>query len=328
MSKLTSQSTELDFADEPGRNLARWKAVVARAFPPLRMSLTGTKDFTGHIKAAGSTELFMSAISSSGHVIERRPELISGSDTGYLKLSFHLTGSSLMVQDGRELLLRPGDMTLYDTARPYSMVHEDDFSFLVAMFPRELIRGYVPDSESLAGVKIDGTSGVGAMVSSYLQGLASNLDALSGPSGERLSRIGLDLIGTLLAEQLSREPAQGSGTVQLRRVYRYIEDHLPEPDLAPAGIAAAHYISVRHLHGLFRTEGHTVAAWIRSRRLECCRQDLRDPKLAPLTVGEIAARWGLVDAGHFSKIFRAAYGVPPSSWRAAVLPAPARSTGA
>jgi AraC-like DNA-binding protein len=314
MSKLTVRKTDVDFNAEPSTNFARWKSILGAAFPPLRMSLSGTNSFTGHVRAAGSHQLLMSHISSSGHVIERRPDLISNNDGGYLKLSLHLTGTSLMVQDGRELVLQPGDMTLYDTSRPYSMVHEDDFSFLVAMFPGDVIRSYAPESQSLAGVKIDGTTGLGAMVASYMHGLSNNLDALNGPTGERLSRIGLDLIGTLLADQLDDLPQHGTA-VQLRQIYRYIEDHLPEPDLTPSSIAAAHFISIRHLHSLFRTEGHTVAAWIRSRRLEHCRQDLGDPLLAGHSVSEIAGRWGFLDAGHFSKTFRQAFGVSPSSLR-------------
>ncbi|HEX2246998.1 MAG TPA: helix-turn-helix domain-containing protein, partial [Arthrobacter sp.] len=201
-----------------------------------------------------------------------------------------------------------------DTSRPYSMVHEDDFSFLVAMFPADVIGGYAPDSQSLAGHKIDGTSGVGAMVASYMNGLVENLESLAGPTGERLSRIGLDLIGTLLADQLDTLPQKGTPAL-LRQVYRYIEDHLPESDLTPSSIAAEHFISVRHLHDLFHEEGQTVAAWIRSRRLDKCRRDLRDPLLVGHSVSEIAARWGLLDPGHFSKIFRKAYGIAPSSVR-------------
>jgi AraC-like DNA-binding protein len=317
MSKLSAPHTDLDFAAEPAWNLSGWKAVIARAFPPLRMSLSGTTEFSGRLRAAGTAELFLSEISASGHVIERRPELISGSSQEYLKLSLHLSGSSLIVQDGRELVLQPGDMTLYDTGRPYSMIHEHNVSFLVAMFPKEIVRGYLTDSESLAGLRMDGNSGVGAMVAAYLQGLTGNLSSLSGPTGDRLSRIGLDLIGALLAEELSVMPAQGGSTVLLQRIYQYIEAHLQEPDLGPAEIAAAHYISVRYLHNLFRPRGHTVAAWIRSRRLERCRKDLRDPAFAHLSVSEIAGRWGMHDAGHFSKLFRSQYQQTPSTWRAA-----------
>jgi AraC-like DNA-binding protein len=32
-------------------------------------------------------------------------------------------------------------------------------------------------------------------------------------------------------------------------------------------------------------------------------------------VSAIAARWGLIDAAHFGRLFRAAYGLPPAEYR-------------
>ncbi|HYP73799.1 MAG TPA: helix-turn-helix domain-containing protein, partial [Microbacterium sp.] len=86
--------------------------------------------------------------------------------------------------------------------------------------------------------------------------------------------------------------------------------------LSPGSIAAAHYISTRHLHGLFQEQGTTVSTWIRMRRLEQCRRDLADPLHAGSPVAAISARWGFVDAAHFSRSFKQAYGVSPSEYRA------------
>ncbi len=57
----------------------------------------------------------------------------------------------------------------------------------------------------------------------------------------------------------------------------------------------------------------TVSTWIRTRRLEQCRRDLLDPMLADRPVAAIAARWGFVDAAHFSRAFKTAFGVSPAS---------------
>jgi AraC-like DNA-binding protein len=80
-------------------------------------------------------------------------------------------------------------------------------------------------------------------------------------------------------------------------------------------IAAAHHVSVRYLHKLFETEQSGVAAWIRQRRLERCRRDLLDPALRTQPVSAIAARWGLTEPAHFSRLFRAAYGMPLVEYR-------------
>jgi AraC-like DNA-binding protein len=59
-----------------------------------------------------------------------------------------------------------------------------------------------------------------------------------------------------------------------------------------------------------------VAGWVRQRRLERCRRDLLDPASAARPVSAVAARWGLVNAAHFSRAFRAAYGLSPVEYRA------------
>ncbi|MER6004985.1 helix-turn-helix transcriptional regulator [Nonomuraea angiospora] len=89
---------------------------------------------------------------------------------------------------------------------------------------------------------------------------------------------------------------------------------LGDPHLNPDAIAA-HHISLRYLHKLFQQEGHTVAGWIRERRLEQCRRDLANPQLATRLINAIAARWGFTNAGHFSQASRNAYGLPPRQFR-------------
>jgi AraC-like DNA-binding protein len=91
---------------------------------------------------------------------------------------------------------------------------------------------------------------------------------------------------------------------------------LGDPDVSPATVAAAHYISLRYLHNLFETQETTVADWIRRRRLERCRRDLLDPALRAEPVGSIGARWGLTSPAHFTRLFRGAYGLPPAAYRA------------
>jgi AraC-like DNA-binding protein len=86
--------------------------------------------------------------------------------------------------------------------------------------------------------------------------------------------------------------------------------HLGDRDLTPARIAAAHHISVRRLYSVLSSAGIGLGDWIRARRLEQCRAELAGG--APhLTVAGVARRWGFVNAAHFSRVFREAYGVAP-----------------
>jgi transcriptional regulator GlxA family with amidase domain len=95
----------------------------------------------------------------------------------------------------------------------------------------------------------------------------------------------------------------------------YISAWLGDPALTPERIAVANNVSLRTLHRIFQANDTTVAGWIRQRRLDRCRRDLTNLALADRPVRAIATRWGFVDAAHFSRAFKAAYGTSPAAYR-------------
>ena len=103
--------------------------------------------------------------------------------------------------------------------------------------------------------------------------------------------------------------------VLFRQIQAFIQQHLADPDLCPETIAATHHISIRTLHRLFGEHDLTIAAWIRARRLEHCRRDLTDPLLRVQPIHAIARRWGFTNPPHFTRAFRATYGVTPTDYQ-------------
>jgi AraC-like DNA-binding protein len=121
-----------------------------------------------------------------------------------------------------------------------------------------------------------------------------------------------------LVRGLHGRPVRGEespGGLLRARIRRHIAEHLANPGLGPEAIARAHFISRSYLDRLFRDEPRTVAETIRDGRLERCRQDLADPRLAGRTVLDIALDWGFASAAHFSRAFRARYGMSPRDAR-------------
>lgn len=300
------------------RTFDEFRTAVSESFVPLQVTSARPDPFWGRIRSAEADEVHVSEVSAAEHVVERTPELIARGDRQYFKLSLQLAGTGLLIQDDREAVLHPGDLAVYDTQRPYTLVFDDDFRTMVVMFPKRLIDLPADVVAQLTAVRMSGTTGVGGIIVPFLAQLVGNLEQLSGATGARLAHSALDLVTTMFANELDVNAGPGTPhQVLLQRIRAYIDRNLASTDLGPAQIAAAHFISTRHLHGIFREQGTTVSAWIRTRRLERCRRDLLSPLYADRPVAAIAARWGFVDAAHFSRVFKAAYAESPSELRAA-----------
>lgn len=297
-------------------SIPEWHDIVSQSFVPLDITATSRGSFSASLRARALDEIELCEIKAGSHKVERTTELIARSDRKYFKLSLQLSGTCLLLQDNREAVLQPGDLAVYDTQRPYTLVHDEDFRSMVIMFPHDLIDLPVDAVGQLTAVRLAAEQGLGRVISPFLVQIAHNLDQLSGAGGRRLTRNALDLVTTMFANELAIRPENHDPNRQLLdKVRAYIDANLSDAEMTPADIAAAHYISTRHLYNLFKPSGTTVAAWIRSRRLEHCRRDLTDPVCADRPVAAIASRWGFVDAAHFSRLFKSSFGTPPGSYR-------------
>jgi AraC-like DNA-binding protein len=231
----------------------------------------------------------------------------------------------LVVQDGREALLAPGDLTFYDTTRPYSLRFAEPYGLQVFALPRQALGLSEEEVRRLTAVATRPDEGLAALVASFLVRLASDAAGYLSQTGDVLARNAVDLLTTLAAERLGRGLAtrDDSATTALRlRVHAFIDRHLSDPDLSPETVAAAHHVSVRYLHYLFQEQGTTVSRWIRHRRLEACRRELARRATGGVAVAAVAQRFGLTSPAHFSRVFRAAYGMSPREWRAVAAGAP------
>jgi len=293
-----------------------WKHLVAESFVPLAARTADVDGFRGQMRARVLDRMSVVEVSATSHEVHRTPALIAQAGERYFKLNLQLEGTGLLIQDNREALLRPGDLAIYDTNRPYTLAFEDEARMMVVMFPCDALSLPTDYVGQLAAVRMAGSTGLSGIVGQFIRQLSENLEVLSGPSGSRLATNALDLVSTMLHAEMDIAPDRMKPQALLAvSVREYIEANLSDPQLSPASIAAAHFISTRHLHNVFHESGTTVASWIRSQRLDGTRRELRDPLHAGKSVGTVAASWGFLDAAHFSRIFRDAFGVSPSDCR-------------
>lgn len=309
------QSLELDIAQP--ESISRWRSEMDRAFPPLAITPRDPRGFRACYRAAGADELQLSDLSANAHTVERRPGSVTERHLGFYKMSLQVEGTGIMMQGNREIVLSPGTIAIYDTSRPYTLEFENDYRFIVAMFPKSSLSLPTGLAGDLTARAISSHSGTGSVVAAYMSGLAENLDTLSGASGDRLARTGLELLSTLIATEaaVDVESRPTSGQAMLASICMFINDNLSDANLSPSTIARAHFISVRQLYNIFADTGVTVSQWIRMRRLAEFRRDLSDPVHHAQSITQLAARHGLADSGYYSRVFRETFGMSPSEWR-------------
>jgi AraC-like DNA-binding protein len=307
----------------PGQRFDYWKHVLSDTFVPLEVSSpSGNADFLGRLRGTDLGSLRLIEVHAEPHTARRTARLVKVAPAGCYKIGVQLRGTSVLIQDGREAMLRPGDFTFYDTDRPYTLAFSDPHRMLVLVFPRDMLGLPHDHLAGLTATRLPGEEGgMAALIGPLLVQVAGLLDEMYTPGpgiGIRLAGNVVDLLGTVLAERLDTTPGDPDAAHRslMLQITTFIEEHLAEADLAPAQIAAVHHISLRHLHKLFHSSGTTVVGWIRQRRLEHCGHDLRDPQCASRSVAAVGARWGYPDPAHFSRLFKATYGMGPRDYRA------------
>jgi AraC-like DNA-binding protein len=104
---------------------------------------------------------------------------------------------------------------------------------------------------------------------------------------------------------------------RVQQLYDLIDAQLGDPKLDAGWLARQMHVSRRSLYLLVPDSDGGVATLIRNRRMQRARDLLRDADHDGRTIAEIGRAVGLPSAAHFTRLFRAAYGITPSAFRAA-----------
>jgi AraC-like DNA-binding protein len=279
-------------------------------------------DLDGSVSIRELDSVRIAHFSGSPVAAARTPAQINRSGDGYYLLAMHVRGIARASQHGRQITLRPGDLALLDSSYPYTIefANAGRFEHIAYRIPHARLDARSDRIERALTVRLPADSDPGRLATPYLSILASPNWHTPVSSTLPLLETGLDLLvnAVLLAAGVAVPTAVGQAG-QLHRLKLHTLSRLGEPDLSPAAVAAAHYVSIRQLHRLFARDGTTFGAWLREERLRRCRLDLADPRLREVPIAELAARWGYRSAAHFTRTFAARYGVGPREFRSAAV---------
>lgn len=319
-------SVVLDTAEVPSADRAEyWHEAVSRTFIPLDVALLESAPAPATITSHQLGALQVSLVEAGPQRVERSAGLIARGGEDHLTLALQHRGTARLVQDGCQVELRPGMFAISDAGRPFTKELPEPFVFTAFHWPRSAVGVSEEDLRVLTATAFGTGDDTARLAAAYLESLSRSAGSMDSQSASRLATTALDLLAVLAHERRGRSvpEAPEAALATLARVKDHILRHLGDPDLSPERIAAAHHVSVRYLHKLFRFEGVTVARWIQRRRLEVCRRELARPTAGGATVAALAGRWGFVSASHFSRAFRAAYGISPREWQTCAGTGPA-----
>ncbi|TDD75394.1 helix-turn-helix domain-containing protein [Actinomadura darangshiensis] len=317
----------------PERRLAAFDRFQAAGSHAMRVLSDEPRDFQATARALDLELADVVELTCSSAEVRRTPQLIRAHDPGLYSVVFPLRGGIVVAQSGRQAVLGHRDLALYESRYPLRVriTAENGAATLVrAQVPRALVPWPSPQIDRILATTLSGTSGVGALLVDFLVRVTAEFGAYRQADLPRLGRVAVDLLNGVIAHHLQAGPWDDAHPYGLLpRIQDHVRRHLHDPRLSPRSIAAAHHISVSHLHRLFQSHDMPVTAWIRRLRLEHARLDLGDPALRPLPVHRIAALWGFKDHATFTRAFRAAYGIAPSDYRHRVrTSAPSPAAGA
>lgn len=221
-----------------------------------------------------------------------------------------LTMAGTMAFSGPAYLIRPGEIGLLDFTRDFEH-HSTAGSLASVVIPHTLIVEGGLDCTQLHGHVL--SEAHTSMLRDHIFSLRLIAEHLPQEEVERAARSIVDVLGLTLAlsdrgaDALSAQFAQ---TLK-ERAERIITSQLDHDEINADVLCQALNISRTTLYALYRGE-NGVHNRIRREKLQRARDALAN---STMKIGEIATRFGFHDHAHFSRIFKDAYGLSPSSWR-------------
>jgi len=210
--------------------------------------------------------------------------------------------------------IEPGDVAIFDYARPFRSV-AGDYANLIVHLARESVPAALLALEP-HGLVFPRGSGASRLIGAAMQEFYTRADDLTVSEAEAAIE-GIVALTTACAR--ARLAGEESEHVTSRRkaALDYIDAHLADAQLGPDEIAAAASVSRASLYRLLTAEGGIRAVLLTRRLDHALRLMMADHKDEP-SLAEIARRCGFGGTSQLSRAFRARFGMPPRQYLALV----------
>ena len=263
-------------------------SLALRSLGALRLARVRVSDWSGH---------------RSAREIRANPE-------PYLTILMPLRGSIVLASTKGSQRVGKHELGVWDSTLPMSFtIGRADFEMLSVLVPQRLLRASRSDCGRQHCSRIARHDVLTELCVRHMTTLAHFVDEELRPYELTISSLTTNILDALLTgERGGLRDRHGL----LADIKEYIECYIVEDTLSATTIAAAFDITPRYVHRLFEPGGCSVRDWILRRRVERSTTDLEQ---STDSVTTIAYKWGFKDLGHYSRVFRRVFGLPPRTWR-------------
>jgi AraC family transcriptional activator of tynA and feaB len=225
------------------------------------------------------------------------------------------TGLARVRQAGRTVELKAGEWALFDASIPTSFLVPDD-SRTIGL---SLSYGNCGWSSSVPAGGVSLRRTVESRIASAI--LLEALRCSEWLVPEFQASVESVLIDAIEASLIPTGQLHCAGSSRAKskvdRARQAIEGQLANPDLSPEDIGRAIGLSRRSLYRLFHQLGQTPMGYVHQLRLEEAARRFRDKRTEDRSVTSVSYAVGFADPTHFSRLFKARYGMSPREWTAA-----------
>ena len=304
----------------PAERGSFWADCVSRVFHGLKSDHYGDSDFDGRMSSLHAGDVVLTRLEANRHRVMRNATLARQSEAAYLKIVAPYVGCAGVEQKGREAWVTPDQWSVYDTTDTYAVANPVRVEHLIVMIPRQRLvdrglgeRGLALDP--LMARRLGGSGGVSRMALDTMRSAWRELPTMGKAAAQGVGDAITQFVHLSMLELAGNTTAVTQREALRERIKLQVTERLGDPALSVDALALTLNCSRRQLYNAFSEEPDGVAGYILRRRIEACRLSFDDRAHDRRSITEIALAYGFSSMAHFSRVFRAHLGVPPSDYR-------------
>jgi AraC-like DNA-binding protein len=238
-------------------------------------------------------------------------------------VSHQVEGYARVRQGGRDSEIGPNQIFFIDTSQPFEIETGEIWTrsiYLDSQFWQEVF----PERNVYTATALSCDTGLGRTCCSMIDDVFDSAWEQPEPMVTRLAGCLANLLAVSMISSLPPPAMTDNATDRtLERIRSMVRQNLSDASLDVASVAGEVGLSVRQVHAVFSRTGTTLMRWIWDQRLQKIAAELQNPVLSTRPVSIIAFEWGFNEAAHFSRQFKARFGMSPTSYRDRYLLMPA-----